>query len=391
MIILSSVTNLPTFMMDDVNKGIHEHTGGKVRETETETEAWTNSRKIISYQPILEAQSDHGPIFRRELFAAAYAAYHKNRSQSTRQHDLADSISFDANEFVVPDIYGVKRTIHTSSAGTLVDIDGGKFVTKRSWHYSSLQHLGTRYVYDDNDEPRFLIPFGFTTQYAAIDTTDCFAESELSALASQMKAEWEASALHHQLIAFLEKHITPAAKRIDKIICFGLGCFRIKADLRWLRRSYTQHLAAVTIRDVLARKQGGVAPLMYAQDPGYCDDGIAYLKRHLDIQVLKDPEGFRVLDSNTFVVTVSPNVPVRQIVVDLTHDAGGPAGILCDAIRNDGLDESITVTTDPESPALWAYKQKSAWIEHDDQSKEDWFGKVGVYLRGTTKDDTMEV
>lgn len=129
MIIARSITNLPTFMIDDVDKRTHEHTGGEVREFETK--AWTKPRKIVRYQPILEAQSDHGPIFRRELFAAAYAAYHKNRSQSTRQHDLANSISFDANEFIVPVIYGVERTMHTTSADRLVDIDGGKFVTKR--------------------------------------------------------------------------------------------------------------------------------------------------------------------------------------------------------------------------------------------------------------------
>jgi hypothetical protein len=230
--------------MDGVDKSTPEDTDSKA--SETKSKAWRRSTKIVGYQPILEAQSKHGPIFRRELFAAAYAAYHKNKSQSTNLHDSTKPISFDANEFIVPDIYGVERTLHTSPAGRPVDIDGGQFVTKRNWHYSSLQRLGTRYFYDD---PRSLISFGFNTRYAAIDTTDCFAESELSALASQMRADWEASALHQRLTAFLEEHITPETKRIDKVICFGLGCFRIHANMRWLRRSYVQHLTAVTIRE----------------------------------------------------------------------------------------------------------------------------------------------
>jgi len=51
-----------------------------------------------------------------------------------------------------------------------------------------------------------------------------------------------------------------------------------------------------------------------------------------------DPEGFSMLAAVTFVLSFSPNVPGRQIVLSLTREIVSPAGMLCDNMRNDGLE-----------------------------------------------------
>jgi hypothetical protein len=126
---------------------------------------------------------------------------------------------------------------------------------------------------------------------------------------------------------------------------------------------------------------------IYAQDPAYRPSDTAYLAEHFDISVVADPEGFKALNGNTFVVSVSPNVPVRQIALDMTEDSHGPAGFFCDHIGSDGLDGDGKVysdahyTTCNSSPGLWKYKQESHCMEHDDRKGMDCFGNIGLYLK----------
>ena len=147
------------------------------------------------------------------------------------------------------------------------------------------------------------------------------------------------------------------------------------------------------IRDVIAAEQRGTAPKIFAQKPEYCAAGISHIVEHFNMCVLEDPEGFKALDGRTFVLSFAPNVPVRQIVLGLTHEFGGPAGLFCDDIGSDGLEcndkgiynDNGRVTclfhTCEPSPALWRFKQESFWMEYGDRDKGDWFGNVGVYLK----------
>ncbi|KAH7066692.1 hypothetical protein BKA63DRAFT_371412, partial [Paraphoma chrysanthemicola] len=192
-------------------------------------------------------------------------------------------------------------------------------------------------------------------------------------------AQWETSELRSRLSSFLKGEAGRQLQHIDQIICFGLGC-PLKVSL-WPEaacRPYQQHLAACTIRDLIANTPGCTAPTIFAQDPEYSSAEKAYLSDQLKINVLDDPEGFKSLTGNTFVITISPNVPVRQIVVDMTHEDGGPAGFLCHDISSDGLEcdgvglreedgRNVTpYSTCPLSPALLEYKQKSISMEYDD-------------------------
>lgn len=81
-------------------------------------------------------------------------------------------------------------------------------------------------------------------------------------------------------------------------------------------------------------------------------------------------------------------MPVRQVALDITHEENGPAGFLCNAIYSEGLEADgkkeadIKHFTCNPSPALWKYKQESVWMEHDDREETDFFGNMGVYLKG---------
>jgi hypothetical protein len=164
-----------------------------------------------------------------------------------------------------------------------------------------------------------LLPFDFHTINVPIDEDEDPIPLEFDKMIAQWREECEVSDLHTHLTAFLGKHAGGAMQRVDQIICFGLGRPVSQSSYpRELRRSYVQHLAACTLRDLFAAKQSGAAPKIYAKDPAYRPSDTAYLAEHFDISVVADAEGLKALNGNTFVVSVSPNVPVHQIALDMT-------------------------------------------------------------------------
>lgn len=54
----------------------------------------------------------------------------------------------------------------------------------------------------------------------------------------------------------------------------------------------------------------------YAQDPAYSDTDVAVLAQH-GIEVVDDPEGFLQVDDESAVISISPDIPVKQVVCDL--------------------------------------------------------------------------
>lgn len=60
--------------------------------------------------------------------------------------------------------------------------------------------------------------------------------------------------------------------------------------------------------------------MCYAQDPGYRSVDREVLKAH-GIEVIDDPRAWLEIDGESIVVSVSPNVPVKEIVADITQPA----------------------------------------------------------------------
>ncbi|KAL5049033.1 hypothetical protein BDW71DRAFT_217705 [Aspergillus fruticulosus] len=146
-------------------------------------------------------------------------------------------------------------------------------------------------------------------------------------------------------------------RKVRKIVGFGLGSLSLLEEKFCVGRAHAQHAAVGTMVDVLkqqaeaARGMGGAGrdrtgqdgdkgPMTtetemdipaadeedeekaddeircYAQDPAYTEADRSLL-RSIGIQPLDDPKGFLEIDDETLVFSVSPNVPVKQIVADV--------------------------------------------------------------------------
>lgn len=98
------------------------------------------------------------------------------------------------------------------------------------------------------------------------------------------------------------------------------------ADIHF-QRSMSQHALALLIRDVLASKyppdvnSGGTGRIeCYAQDPIYTPADEQVL-RESGFTVLHDPEAFLKIDETSVVISICPDIPVKQIIADIARPA----------------------------------------------------------------------
>lgn len=103
-------------------------------------------------------------------------------------------------------------------------------------------------------------------------------------------------------------------------------------------RSAFQHALLLTARDLLQQKNTIPDEIVcYAQDPEYMRNDKSVLAES-KIKVLNDPHAFLEIDDSSFVLSVSPNVPVRQIVADIAR----PAILVWNTVeRKEGEDEKL--------------------------------------------------
>jgi hypothetical protein len=142
----------------------------------------------------------------------------------------------------------------------------------------------------------------------------------------------------------IAKH-APNMAEVSSVVCFGLG--RLTKDFEYLgfhvATCYLQHIAAIHIRNMLARLQGqsNIEIPIFVQDPAYCLN-CKLILAELGITVLDSHKASLHVNEQAFVIAVAPSYPVRQIVGDMTscRASGGPAGILCTPIDDDGTESS---------------------------------------------------
>jgi hypothetical protein len=112
----------------------------------------------IQLKPILEAQEKHGPIFRREIFDFAYAAWLTiNNDNLKEQGDMSD----DRQSITLLDIHGVKQKTFVQREGVITERHNKPCVSKRAWVYRQLQGLGLDWGEVEVDWK--LLPFDFHT------------------------------------------------------------------------------------------------------------------------------------------------------------------------------------------------------------------------------------
>jgi hypothetical protein len=137
------------------------------------------------------------------------------------------------------------------------------------------------------------------------------------------------------------------AKKVTKIVCFGLGDINFKPpdwwriendskpeDERELETSVVEgalihHAIALTMADITrSRAETGTAVgvRLLTQDPGYSDETREILQK-LGFEVVGEhgAGGFAELDDESLVFSAFAAAPVKQIIADLAR----PVAIIC--------------------------------------------------------------
>lgn len=213
-------------------------------------------------------------------------------------------------------------------------------------NYSSIQHLGhLTPIY-----PEVALRSDHTSVsicYARSMRSPCHCTLEqVQARFTQTRNLWLGSSTRRDLDRILST--LPLSVPITKIVCFALGSLAPLDDsdsegsistsvspdtptsnaspvrcsfTRHVTRAHAQHAAVETMLSAL-RNRGMAAEDIrcYAQDPAYDAVDCEFLAS-IGITVVDDPKGFLEVDANTLVVSVSPNVPVKQIVTDVQWPA----------------------------------------------------------------------
>ena len=127
---------------------------------------------------------------------------------------------------------------------------------------------------------------------------------------------WEATTQCKQFRGLLKSkpHLS-----VNKVVAFGNASIASKSpgchgEDRASRAAY-QHALMLTLKDHF-----DISTNSYAQDPAYTETDQQTLIRY-DINVVDDPEGFLQADDNTAVISISPDIPVKQVLCDLARPA----------------------------------------------------------------------
>ncbi|RDL35203.1 uncharacterized protein BP5553_07134 [Venustampulla echinocandica] len=169
-----------------------------------------------------------------------------------------------------------------------------------------------------------------------------FALSEVTSAFGQARQAWQKS----DACRSLKQHLATAtfSVSINKIVCFGLGSLT-GTDKPHPSRSNTQHAAVETMAEVL-KERSGRSIHCYAQEPEYNAVDKEFLET-IKITPVDDPKGFLEVDANTLVISVNPNVPVKQIIADIQW----PAAMLWN-----------TVEPEEAETREWEKMESGAWL-----------------------------
>ncbi|KAL4974118.1 hypothetical protein BDW66DRAFT_92205 [Aspergillus desertorum] len=217
-------------------------------------------------------------------------------------------------------------------------------------------------------------------------------------------------------------------KKVRKIVGFGLGSLSLLEEEFCVGRAHAQHAAIGTMVAVLRQRQAKAVREMekesrdwieqdrdsdlmatetgmhnflaerkegeeddeikcYAQDPAYTEADRSLL-RSIGIQPLDDPKGFLEIDDETLVFSVSPNVPVKQIVADVQW----PGAMIWNTVAEEEQEARwekklrdgeefwvVPFTTDPDSQRVRDMVQHYTSVPLRDSN--EFFGDLTIYVR----------
>lgn len=148
--------------------------------------------------------------------------------------------------------------------------------------------------------------------------------AEVEGLFSTALREWETTKTCEILKSTLK--LSQPSFQVSKIVGFACGTLDHE-------RTLFQHAMLLTLRDLFSKDEETsevTAIPCYAQDPIYDETERSVLEK-AGITVLEDPEGFLQVDESTVVVSIAPNISVRQIIADIAR----PALLIWDVVRGE--------------------------------------------------------
>ncbi|KAI0100308.1 hypothetical protein GGR51DRAFT_575536 [Nemania sp. FL0031] len=158
------------------------------------------------------------------------------------------------------------------------------------------------------------------------DDSDAGSVAELSQLFSDHKKEWEATPQFGALKTLIASN--PMLSGARRVVGFALGRLApwplskvLYPDN--LYHSIKQYALLLSMRELIAESSGRKVQeiLCFAQDPILGPIALGTLEK-LGVTVLDDPAAFLEVDDATVMISISPNVPVRQIITDIARPAG---------------------------------------------------------------------
>jgi hypothetical protein len=133
----------------------------------------------------------------------------------------------------------------------------------------------------------------------------------------KISTKWLESEMHHSLQDILTRRVLTEDNKITNCVIFGSGSLCGDA-IHWLDRhesAYYQIAAFKSAVDTIEQVQG-YRPQSYAQEP-YYNDLDADLLAALGITAVTHPEGFKLLDSNSFAYSPAAELEVEYQIMSL--------------------------------------------------------------------------
>lgn len=146
--------------------------------------------------------------------------------------------------------------------------------------------------------------------------------------------QWKMSGYCEKLQYNLAQMNKPVA--LDKIV--GVACNSLAWGTDPNRRSMEQYALLLTLQSHLSPGRQ-----CYIQDPAYSQADKEVLEP-MGFTILDDPEAFLMMNESSIVISISANVPVKQIVADICrswHDYLGHRVIFLTMVKRNGTLSSI--------------------------------------------------
>jgi hypothetical protein len=134
--------------------------------------------------------------------------------------------------------------------------------------------------------------------------------------------KWKVTEQHQTLQATFAS--TPGLSKARKVIGLALGGLVHGPEVS--ERSFLQYALLLSLREFISKggrsnsSESADEVACFAQDPMLFPTAVEALGS-AGITVLDDPEAFLEIDDTTLVLSIAPNVPVKQIVTEIARPA----------------------------------------------------------------------